>query len=1035
MENFDIHRFLKILSNSKIYIIGILLLFLTMGYFYSFYYVTPLYKSSATVVLVQNDTSMTSQDTSITQSDITLNQNLLSTYTKIAKSDRVLSQVIQNLELSISVEQLSSAVTVQAVNNTEVFKISVANQNPELAATITNELLTVFSNEVKSLYNMNNVYTMDKAEITTAPYNVNHSKDLIMFGILGLFVSLGIIVTIYLFDTTIKSEQDIEEYAKLNVLSSIPIYQQNKSSHSELIVNEQPKSPIAECFKTFRTNVMFSIQNKQLHTILVTSGSMSEGKSFVSSNLAVTFAQSGKRVILVDTDMRKGRQHKIFEVSHKPGLSNCLSNIAIETNQVNINEYIQETKIPNLHIMTSGDVPPNPSELLSSINMKKFLEALNTQYDIVICDGTPCMLVSDSIILSKIVDTTVFVTANKITKLDTLLKMKKSIEMVGGHIGGAIINKVVIPTKSYQNQYYYGNHNELKKELEISIVPTPSFLHQPLHISDLMNEQPINPEAITSNEVEKTSNSGDISSLLANNMIEVKSELTQMKSLYKNLVQTTLDVSLKKDTTSTTLLQQLVEMKQAYELNKETQTKQIENLSKELSSIQQSEPSPILLEELSNIKVMYETNIQEQTEKIDMLGTKISSIELGDNTDVLEELATMKDYYYETLAKQEEQINSLYDVVSNLEVTDSSDIILNEIISIKDNYETYMEKQTKQIEKLQQEVSHIEMVDNSAMVIDTLQIFQDQYTKNTLKQEEQIAYLQNKLSEIEQNNPSDILLAEFNTIKNSYQSYKEEQAKQIEKLQQEISHIEIVDNSEIMINKLESIEKHYDENITMQKEQLETIDHKLSSIEFENHSAIILQEMDEMKYSYQTHLDNQTKQMQLLQDKIDKMQQYNPSEQFLFEISKIYHQLESFNQRFDMLEEKAKHNEYLITNIARNTVEEIKPKENKIIDIKKLNAKVIQIQDYLEKQPIELPISITNPEPILTINTVSTEIPKENIQEEPLSNTNYVVDYNAVATKHKKGFSLFKNRAKEIEEEPITLVSQILSGTNFENVG
>lgn len=221
-----------------------------------------------------------------------MNQNLLSTYTKIAKSDKVLEQVIKNLNLDISVDNLSELVSVAIVNNTQVFKISVINENNSLAADITNELLNVFCNEVKSLYNMNNVYTMDKAEVSNTPYNINHIKDIAIFGVIGFIAAFGLVVLIYLFDTTIKSEHDVENYTGLSVLSTIPIYQdKNQKNFNELIVNEQPKSPISECFKTFRTNIMFSIQNKNLNTILVTSGFMSEGKSFVSSNLAVAFAR------------------------------------------------------------------------------------------------------------------------------------------------------------------------------------------------------------------------------------------------------------------------------------------------------------------------------------------------------------------------------------------------------------------------------------------------------------------------------------------------------------------------------------------------------------------------------------------------------------------------------------------------------------------------------------------------------------------------------------------------------------------------
>lgn len=149
---------------------------------------------------------------------------------------------------------------------------------------------------------------MDFAEKTEIPYNVNHIKDIIIFVIAGIGVSTVLIGIIYLLDTTIKSEKDVETYTDLTVLSTIPLT--NTKNESELITKNEPKSIIAESFKTLRTNIMYSIQNKKLKTILITSGYMGEGKSFISSNLAVTFAQSGKKVIFIDTDMRKGRLQK-----------------------------------------------------------------------------------------------------------------------------------------------------------------------------------------------------------------------------------------------------------------------------------------------------------------------------------------------------------------------------------------------------------------------------------------------------------------------------------------------------------------------------------------------------------------------------------------------------------------------------------------------------------------------------------------------------------------------------------------------------
>lgn len=227
----------------------------------------------------------------------------------------------------------------------------------------------------------------------------------------------------------------------------------------ELIAQKDPKSPIAEIFRTLRTNIQFMNSKNTLRTLLITSTMPVEGKSWTSSNLAVTFAQAGKRVILVDCDMRKGRLHKIFQLNAVPGLSNYLSGIdeTGETGDNDIRKYIQRTEVDNLYLMTSGNVPPNPSELLASEKTSNMLESLKEAFDIVILDGTPCLLVTDSIILSRIADSTIIVTAHKITKKDSLEKVKKSIENVGGKIAGVVLNKVPTNIQKYKSTYYYSS--------------------------------------------------------------------------------------------------------------------------------------------------------------------------------------------------------------------------------------------------------------------------------------------------------------------------------------------------------------------------------------------------------------------------------------------------------------------------------------------------------------------------------------------------------------------------------------------------
>ena len=228
----------------------------------------------------------------------------------------------------------------------------------------------------------------------------------------------------------------------------------------ELIVHKNPKSPNSEIFRTLRTNIQFMNTNKKLKTLLVTSTFPGEGKSWVTSNLAVTFAQAGKKVILIDADMRKGRQYRIFDIAPKPGLSNYLSETEIDDNgnaTRNAGEYVQETGVDNLYVISAGNVPPNPSELLVSPQMLKLLDDLKEICDLVIIDGTPCELVADSIILSRIVDSCIIVTAHKVTKKDALERVIKNIRNVGGKLAGVVINKVPV-TKGYgQKYYYYGN--------------------------------------------------------------------------------------------------------------------------------------------------------------------------------------------------------------------------------------------------------------------------------------------------------------------------------------------------------------------------------------------------------------------------------------------------------------------------------------------------------------------------------------------------------------------------------------------------
>lgn len=235
----------------------------------------------------------------------------------------------------------------------------------------------------------------------------------------------------------------------------------------ELIIDQDPKSPIAEIFRTLRTNLQFMTSNQGLKTLLVTSSVPGEGKSWVSANLAVAFAGEGKKVALIDSDMRKGRLHTIFEMNRKPGLSNYLSGVSEIENKDDIFSYFNKTNIDGLYVMPAGDVPPNPSELLACDKMQELINKLKYTFDMVIFDGTPVLLVTDSVVLSRQLDAALIVTSYKSTKMGDVEKIKKMIENVGGKIAGVVINKIPVSAKKYESTYYYGNHQKEEKKEEI----------------------------------------------------------------------------------------------------------------------------------------------------------------------------------------------------------------------------------------------------------------------------------------------------------------------------------------------------------------------------------------------------------------------------------------------------------------------------------------------------------------------------------------------------------------------------------------
>ena len=214
------------------------------------------------------------------------------------------------------------------------------------------------------------------------------------------------------------------------------------------VVEQKPKSVAAEAYRTLRTNIQYSSFDKEIKTLVITSAEMAEGKSTVAGNIALSFAQDEKKVILLDCDLRKPSVHKNFKVSNVVGVSEVL------LGKVTLEEAIQKRN-DNFYFLTSGKIPPNPSEMLGSSAMEKLLEELKSKFDLVVLDTAPLQAVTDAQILSTKVDGTILVTRAEKTKRESVIEAKNLLDKVGANIVGSVLHAVENSRGKYY--YYYGS--------------------------------------------------------------------------------------------------------------------------------------------------------------------------------------------------------------------------------------------------------------------------------------------------------------------------------------------------------------------------------------------------------------------------------------------------------------------------------------------------------------------------------------------------------------------------------------------------
>jgi non-specific protein-tyrosine kinase len=307
---------------------------------------------------------------------------------------------------------------------------------------------------------MDTAVVVDEALLPTPlPRKTSQQVLFALAASLGLGVGLAFLLEYLAY--TVKTPEVLDTVYGMATLGVIGIIQggdRQDVSPEQIVTLTNPRSPIAEAFRSLRTNIQFANPGKQVRSLLITSAGPTEGKTLMAANLAVSLARGGSRVILVDTDLRKPRLHRLFEVPKEPGFTN----LVIDQNG-DCEDYLKPTSVENLRVLACGTVPPNPAELLGSPRAAQVMEELKEHGDVVVYDSPPAATVTDAVVLGSRVDAVLQVVLAGVTRRDLVLRGKAVLEKVGAHILGPVLNRVSLSDLGYYYYYYYGYYQDGQK--------------------------------------------------------------------------------------------------------------------------------------------------------------------------------------------------------------------------------------------------------------------------------------------------------------------------------------------------------------------------------------------------------------------------------------------------------------------------------------------------------------------------------------------------------------------------------------------
>ena len=451
----------------------------------------PLKYSSHISMYVQSYTTF-NENPDYNYNNINNSKQLINTYIRVLDDDAVLKAIgenlmntfdndvlAQNFTISngrITPSSIRPCISITSRTDTSALDMVATTKDPELSAAVCNQMAEVAPPFIDEAVGVGQLNKIDTADVYRTPVSPNMKKNAILGLLIGAVLMSAIIIAVDFFDNTIKDTDLLSEAYNKAIIGEIQQFEQDKKKkkkkdrtdkHVKLTDKDVPFS-VVESYKSIRTNVNFALSTFERKVFTVTSTSPAEGKSTTSANIAIALAQGGSKILLIDGDLRKSVQHKVFSLSNKRGLSTAIGKME------KLDDCIAKNVMENLDVMTAGPIPPNPSELLASENMTEILDRLCERYDTIIIDTPPVNVVTDSMELAKNVSGTIMVIRYGETTTDDVEEAMKKIEFCQMNMLGFILNGVKTKhTGKYYSKYKYKYYKYGKGYGEYGYGPKP----------------------------------------------------------------------------------------------------------------------------------------------------------------------------------------------------------------------------------------------------------------------------------------------------------------------------------------------------------------------------------------------------------------------------------------------------------------------------------------------------------------------------------------------------------------------------------